>query len=697
MKRIRPKTIAIILFLFAFSWQIAGQTNILFEKENFPPEQKNALKEAIKEIKSGDKYFYDDIPVYSLAIEYYLIANDFNPNNALLNYKIGKCYLKTIQKTKSIPYLEKALLLDPNIRPDIVYLLAQGYHLNLNLDEAIGRYNEYKGSLSPHELSQLGDEIDKKISECKVAKEMIRNPVRLFIDNLGPQVNTKFPEYGPYINADETVLMFTSSRDNTTGGKTDPLDLMYFEDIYISRKIDETWTKTTNPGSPLNSYSHDAIVGVSPDGKHALIYKGEDKGGDIFECRIKEDGSWKLPKRLPKEINTDFHESSASFSPDMKGLYFVSDKPGGFGGKDIYFSELSIKGNKDKLDYEDAVNLGGVINTPYDEQGVFMNVDGKTLYFSSKGHNTMGGYDIFKSVFEDGKWSLPENLGYPINTPDDDIFFSFSRDGRHAYYSSFDPDGYGHRDIYMITILGPEKPVVFQNDYDYLAFLIEPVDEVVLEGKVEIKETQIAIVKGRIMDAVTLSPLGGVIVEIYDNELGRLVASFESNTRTGEYMISLPSGENYGFGIKAKEYMFHSENLIIPPSTIVQEIYMDIMLNKVEVGSKIILKNIFFDFDKATLRPESAAELNRLTKMLNDIPTMKIEISGHTDNIGSDLYNQQLSEARAKAVVEYLTDKGIFVGRMTYVGYGEAQPIALNDSEDGRQMNRRTEFTVISK
>jgi outer membrane protein OmpA-like peptidoglycan-associated protein len=381
----------------------------------------------------------------------------------------------------------------------------------------------------------------------------------------------------------------------------------------------------------------------------------------------------------------------------MNAIYFVSDKPEGYGGRDIYISELLTKEGKDKLKYDDAINLGAMINTPYDEEGVFMHPDGKTLYFSSKGHRSMGGYDIFYSVIEDGMWSAPVNIGYPVNTPDDDVFFSISMDGKHGYYSSFNPDGYGHRDLYVITFLGKEKPVAFKNDFDYLAHQIEPVKETVLAEKFVINDKQIAIIRGKIMDAVTLSPLGGVIVEIFYNELGMMVASFESNTRTGEYMVSLASGKNYGFGVKAKEYMFHSENLIIPSSTEIQEIFMDIYLNKVEIGAKIILQNIFFDFDKATLRPESAAELNRLTKLLNDVPTMKIEISGHTDNIGSNQYNKQLSAARAKSVVDYLINKGISAGRLTSVGYGETQPIASNETEEGRQINRRTEFKVLSK
>lgn len=695
MKKNCSKLIICLFVIICF--QGISQENIPFEKDYFPPEKKDGLKAAIKELKSGDDFFQDDIPGYSLAIEHYLKANDFNPNNALLNYKIGKCYLKTIQKTKCIPYLEQAYALDPAAHPEIQYLLARGYHLNLEIDKAIITYKDYRGSLSPNELTKRGELIDKKIAECKVAKEMVKEPVRIFTDNLGSKVNSVYPEYGPYINSSETIIMFTSARENTYGGKTDPTDLKFYEDIYISKKEDGVWRKAENPGHPLNTESHDAIVGVSPDGKHALIYKGEDNGGDIFECRIKEDGTWQSPKRLPREINTKYHESSASFSPDMEALYFVSDKPEGFGGKDIYLAKLSIKGSREKLDYDEAENLGAVINTKYDENGVYMDVEGKVLYFSSKGHNSMGGYDIFKSEFKDGKWSIPVNLGYPINSADDDLFFSFSRNGRRAYYSTFDPNGYGDRDLFMITLLGPEKPLIFEDDYDYLAYNTVPIQEDAMHDKMEIKENLITVVKGKIMDAVTLSPLGGVIVEIYDNELGRMVASFESRSRTGEYMVSLNSGKNYGFAIKAKEYMFHSENLVIPPATTVQEIYMDFLLNKVKVGSKIILKNIFFDFDKATLRKESAVELDRLVKMLRDVPTMKIEISGHTDNVGSEAYNKGLSKDRAKAVVDYLIVQGIEEDRLTYAGYGESQPIADNDSEEGRQVNRRTEFKVLSK
>lgn len=691
----KPRSLLPLIFLITGA--IHAQINIEFDKDNFPDDQIKQLKEAIDNIRQGDKLLDDSFPNYAEALEYYLKANDFNPDNALLNYKIGKCYLKSVQKSRSVLYLEKARQLNPKVSPDLLYLLGQGYHLDLQLDKAIEALRDYRSSLSPKDLEREMADIDKKISECETARIMIQQPIRVFIDNLGGEVNSQFPDYAPYITPDEMILMFTSSRDNTTGGKVDPLDGLYYEDIYISYKKEGEWQQPINPGKPLNSDSHDAIVGVSPDGRHALIYKGEEKGGDIFACRIDEDGLWSVPKRLPREINTDYHETSASFAPDMGALYFVTDKPGGYGGKDIYISYLGTKGSGDKLDYGDAVNLGPVINTAYDEEGVFAHPDGKTLYFSSRGHSTMGGYDLFRSAFENGQWSFPENLGYPASTPDDDVFYSISGNGRHGYYSTFDPNGLGDRDLFMVTFLGEEKPMQFFNNFDVLAIKERPEYDIILAPKVELNENQLAIITGKIMDAITLDPLGGVLVEIYDNALGRVVSSFESKTGTGKYMVSLPSGNNYGFIIVARDYPFHSENLTIPSSVVLQEIYMDILLKKVEVGSKIILKNIFFDFDKATLRPESTAELDRLTKLLDDMPTLKIEISGHTDNIGSALYNQKLSEERAKTVVDYLLSKGIEPSRLSYTGYGMEQPIATNDTEQGRQENRRTEFKVLSK
>ena len=662
--------------------------NVEFDKANFPKKEKE-LKEAKNRFSSGKKYFEMGKGMYITALEDLLKAQAFNPNNAELNYIIGMCYLNTVQKTKSIEYFQKSLSLNAEEFEDTKYLLAQGYQLDMKFEQAILLYNDYKKSLSPGDLTDKSKEIEKKIKECNNGIELMKNPVRVYIDNLGPQINTAYKEYSPFTNADETQLFFTSRRNNTTGGKVDENNMEYFEDIYISEKINGEWSSPKNPSSPLNSNQHDAPVGLSPDGQTLLIYKGTN-GGDIYECKLKGN-SWSAPKVLNNNINTPFQEPSASMSYDGKTLYFVSDKPDGYGGLDIYVSTKTAKG-----DWGKPVNIGGVLNTPYDEHGVFIHPNGKTLYFSSKGHNSMGGYDIFKSTLENGKWSEPENLGYPINTADNDVFFSISASGVHGYYSSVKADGYGGQDIYLITFLGPEKPLVNNTEDNLLAILTQPVSETVIEKTVEIKENQITILKGKVLDDVTLQPIGAVI-EITDNAKNEVVASFESNSATGKYLISLPSGKNYGIAVKADGYLFHSENLNIPPTTIYQEIERDIKLKKMEVGTTIVLNNIFFDFDKSTLRDESFPELERLLKLLNDYPSLKIEISGHTDNKGTAAYNKTLSEARAKSVVDYLLGKGIKKERLTFVGYGFDKPIATNDTDEGRQMNRRTEFKVTGK
>jgi len=276
----------------------------------------------------------------------------------------------------------------------------------------------------------------------------------------------------------------------------------------------------------------------------------------------------------------------------------------------------------------------------------------------------MGGYDIFKSVFENGKWSEPENIGYPVNTPDDDVFFSIAANGMHGYFSSIRADGCGERDLYRVTF--------------------------------KAKPPQLVLLKGNVLDSKTKKPIEADIV-IVDNQSNQEISTFKSNSETGKYLISLPSGHDYGITVKADNYLFHSENINFPKTYSYKEINKDILLKSISVGNKIVLNNIFFDFGKATLRSESKMELDRLTKLLNDIPTLKIEISGHTDNVGTQEANVKLSRERAKSVVDYLIENHISTERLKFEGYGFSQPIAPNDTEENMQLNRRTEFKILSK
>jgi outer membrane protein OmpA-like peptidoglycan-associated protein/tetratricopeptide (TPR) repeat protein len=681
----------ILLLSIVFSGVTFAQTNVEFTKDNFK-DNKDGLKDAKNALELGDKLFAQGSVFYKQALEPYLAANKFNPNNALLNYKIGKCYLNSNYKLKSIPFLEKALAINPLVDPQLHLQLGKAYHLDMQWDRAIKEFKLFQQTLSKKEAEEILADVNKHIEECLTGKELVKHPVRVFIDNVGPEINSPSPEYGELISADESIMIFTARRPSTTGGYKDPEQNEYMEDLYISTKKDGKWTTAVNMGKPINTDNHDATAGLSADGQILFTYLG-DHGGDLYICEQKG-LEWTKPDKLNKNINTDYHESSVSLSADGKTLYFVSDRPdGSMGAGDIWMSTKTEKGKWDK-----PVNMGAPINTEYYEEGVFMHPDGKTMYFSSKGHKTMGGYDIFKSVYDatTKKWGEPENLGYPVNTPDDDVFFVISASGKHGYYASFNANGYGEKDIYMISFLGPEKPMVLNNEDNLLASIAAPVKETVIAPVLQIKEAQLTILKGVITDALTNKVLEATI-ELVDNTKNEVVATFTSNSATGKYLVSLPAGRNYGIAVKKDGYLFHSENFDIPNTAAFQEITKDVALKNVAVGSKIILKNIFFDFDKATLRPESTNELERLTKLLNDVPTLKIEISGHTDSKGADDYNKKLSNSRAKSVVDYLVKAGIAADRLTYVGYGEEQPIASNDNDDGRQLNRRTEFKILSK
>lgn len=688
------KIITSTLFWLFISLKFIHAQNVEFDKANFP-DKKSELKDAKRSIEEGDGYFNksqkEGFSLYGFALPLYLKANAFNPSNALLNYKIGVCYLNSAWKQKALSLLEKAYSLNHTVGESIHYYLGEAYHINMDWNKAIKEYQDYRSTLKPDDKENIAD-VEKKIQECKNGIELVKHPVSVFIDNIGPSINSPYPGYGPVISADESVMMFTSRRDNTTGGGVAPDDQMYFEDVYISGNTDGRWSSAVNMGKPVNTDNHDATVALSADGQKLFIYLGNRGNGDLFQCELKGN-SWGKPESLGSNINTNAHEPSASLSADGNTLYFVSNRDGGFGSHDIYKSTWDAK----KKRWGEAENLGPVINTPYSEQGVFIHPDGKTLYFSSKGHNTMGGFDIFRSVWDEKKkkWSTSENLGYPINTADNDIDFVLSASGKHAYFASYKADGLGEKDIYMITFITPKNPILNTED-NLLASLTDPIRETVIAKQVEVPLAQVSILKGTIYDAITKQPLE-TDIELVDNQLNQVIATFKSNSSTGKYLVSLPAGKNYGIAVKKEGYLFHSENFDIPGGAGYQEYVKDVPLKNIAVGSKIVLRNIFFDFDKATLRPESTAELERLMKFLNDIPTMTIEISGHTDSKGADDYNMKLSGNRAQAVVDYLIAHGISKDRLTSKGYGETKPIADNNTDEGRQMNRRTEFEILSK
>lgn len=496
-----------------------------------------------------------------------------------------------------------------------------------------------------------------------------RDTLRIEIERLGEEINSPFDDYAPVITADGEYMYFTSRRPYTD--KEKKKNRISQERIYeaIWDEKSNSWLEATALGTDVNTPGrNNSNVAISNDGQRLLIYQDDRYGnGDIYETYLKGN-TWSMPVSLGSSINSEDHESSASISPDGRTIYFVSERKGGEGKRDIWKATRDKSGN-----WGQPENLGKTINTKYDEEAVYIHPDGKTLYFSSKGHNSLGGYDIFKSELVNGKWSAPINLGEPINTPEDDLFFVLAANGRTGYYATGRNGGV--KNIYQIRFTPIER-----------------------EEEKEPSGPQLTVFKGTIKDSETGLPIGAII-EVTDNEKNEVIATYNSNSNTGRYLISLPAGKNYGINVNAEGYLFssHSFDLTNDSLSAYQEVKKDIDLNKLKIGSRVVLKNIFFDYDKATLRSESVAELNRLKRIMNDNPTMKIEIGGHTDSRGADDYNNRLSKDRAQSVVNYLIENGISAERMTYKGYGKAQPVATNDTPEGRQENRRVEFKIISK
>lgn len=658
------KRIIVLILLVTLSSTLFSQSNVEFTKDNFKSNPKE-LKDAIKNIQDGDLNYFSLL--YSKALEFYINANKFNPNNADLNAKIGHCYLKSSDRSDALSYLKKAYQLDSKIDGYFVYLLASAYHSNNQFDDAIKHYKLSKTSQSKID-DNISEKASKKIDECVVGKKMIQTPVNVKLEPLGSAINTKYEEYVPVITADESEIYFTSRRPLTNTQNIDPRIGDFYEDIFYSKKVDGLWVDAVSIGSPVNSEFHDATVGLSLDGQKLFIYRDNKRGdGNIFMSE-KTGDNWSEPHELPEPINSRSQETSACFSYDGNTIYFVSDRDGGKGGRDIYRATKNSQGK-----WGIAENISA-INTKEDEDAVFLHPDGKTLYFSSKGHQTMGGYDVFKSTYDNGKWSNPQNLGFPVNSSDDDVCFVLTASGDYGYYTSVKPEGKGKRDIYKISFLD------------------------------EINKPKLTLLKGVISDKKSGAPLSAII-EIYDNDSGKLVGVFESNSTTGKYMVSLPAGVNYGISVKAAGYLFYSENFNIAKDAAFKEVVKNIGLDKLEVGKKVVLKNIFYDYNKATLRGSSSNELSKVIELLNGNPKIKIEISAHTDSRGGDAYNNNLSQDRAQTCVDYLVKQGVDRERLIAKGYGKKQLLILDvdinalpteeEKEEAHQQNRRTEFKII--
>jgi outer membrane protein OmpA-like peptidoglycan-associated protein/tetratricopeptide (TPR) repeat protein len=555
---------------------------------------------------------------------------------------------------------EQALSIAPDYAALAYYLLGQTEFEQQKFAEAVTHFQTYLDSGKVSE--RLLEEAEQWLRNATFAQEAVQQPVPFLSTPLSSAINTDKPEYLPSISADGRYLVYTSrlQADN--------------EDIMISEWQDSSW----QPGRPvvaLNTPFNDSSPSIAANGQSMVFARNDQRNNfDLYYAR-QSNGQWEAPERLPAPVNSGAFDSQPALSADGKELYFVSDRQGGKGQLDLWMSNKKADGNWGK-----PINLGNTINTSLNEQAPFIHPDGQTLYFMSKGHPGMGNYDLYLSRRQsDGSWGKPMNLGYPINARENEGAIIVSLDGQTAYFDSdkADPTGQnremGNADIFQFPLHAAAQP--------------QPA----------------TYVQAKVRDESTKRPLQADVsfVRLKD---GQLHTEDQTNEK-GQFLVVLPMGEDYALNVSKAGYLFHSEHFALAeaaamtdPKELLIELRPIPKQNETESKDRkpIILRNVFFDTGSSVLRSESASELQRLVALLEQNPDMHIRINGHTDNVGQPEENQALSEARAKAVYEYLSEQGISNDRLAYKGFGESRPVDSNETPEGRQRNRRTEFEVVA-
>jgi outer membrane protein OmpA-like peptidoglycan-associated protein len=507
------------------------------------------------------------------------------------------------------------------------------------------------------------------IENCAFAARAILQPVPFEPKNLGPAVNSADPEYFPCITADDATLIYTR--------RVKAPEIEYYgmqEDFYVShRGADGAW-QAARPIPTVSTAQYNEGAGtLTPDGRFIIFTKCALEDGsyggtmrglgscDLFISRRVGD-RWSPPENLGPPVNSRNWESQPSMSSDGRTLYFVRGvrKGSGISDMDIHVTSLQQDGTWSKPE-----KLGPQVNTPGQEESVQIHPDGRTLYFSSDGHPGFGGLDIYVSrMQDDGTWGKALNLGYPINTGGDENSLLVSADGEVAYFASDRPGGMGDLDLYGFELYPEARPVA------------------------------VSFIKGKVTDKSNGQPVEAD-VELFDLASGKLATAAYSDPKTGEFLVCLPRGRSYALNAGAEGYLFFSKNYDVSVDASAEATDLDVPLSPLTSGSVIALRNIFFNTASFELLPTSNAELDKLATLLKNNPTLRIELGGHTDNVGADAANMVLSDQRANAVRDYVVAKGIDSGRITAKGYGETKPVAANESEEGRALNRRTEVTVL--
>jgi len=605
---------------------------------------------AVKFFESGNQFAYNDQFKEGIEALKKAVAIDNRYEDAWLSmagmYVELKNYQEAYTQFKSARSIDSIYFKDFSL----------GYSISLaglgKFNEALVAANDFNSIPNLKESSRRLAEGRIKTYEFAIEYAAKKSPTDYTFEprNMGDSINTPVSEYFPTISLDGNHLVFTRRVNGIN------------EDFYESDRLSNGWTKARSLAGNINSNNNEGALNISQDGQWLIFTGCNFQNGfgscDLFISYLTPEG-WSAPENMGPNFNTEFFESAPSLSPDKRDLYFTSARPGGYGGNDIYVCHRNENGR-----WLPPENMGPNINTAGDESWPFIHADNNSLYFTSNGLPGYGGTDLFLvRRTATGEWGIPENLGYPINTIENEGSLVVSADGKTAFYASDRSDTRGQLDLYSFEL---------RND-------IRPAKTIWVKGRVYDKKTGKGIPSS---------------VELGDLVNKRIVSKLQTD-ETGNYLTTLPVGKDYAFNVNRKGYLFFSENFNLS-QLIADSVYqMDIPLQPIEANASIILKNIFFDVNQYELQPASQIELDDVVKLLKENPPVFIQINGYTDNVGKPADNLLLSQNRAKSVVNYLKSKGIDPRRLSFKGYGDTEPVSPNSTETGRAQNRRTELKVI--
>jgi outer membrane protein OmpA-like peptidoglycan-associated protein/tetratricopeptide (TPR) repeat protein len=644
---------------------------------------------------------------YDLALPIYLKIIDKGWDNANIQFNVGMCYLNVQRQIKqAIPYFEKAIInvtsnykegnyKEKRAPKEAWFYLAKSYRIDGQFDKAIEAYLKYKSIVSVSDV-YIHDFIELQVKTCNNAKLMMSKPIKFI------QTEQDFGESGdnyfPAVAGNGKSIAFTAYQEE----KDPDYGTLFFENIKYSVKDDKEWGKPRDLTSDIASDGYFSSVYLSYNGDFLILYRNDYGNGNLYYSELKGK-RWSSVVKFPKQISSRSNETKASLSKDGTVLYFVSDRLGGFGGKDIWYS---IKDNKGR--WGTPTNLGEVINTTFEEEAPAISEDGNTLYFASEAHNSMGGYDIFKSTKNsEGVWSEPQNLGYPINTTDDDYFYIPIGDGNLAYMAKYPKTG-GFKKIYSIEFMQTERVIeVVADDADVNDSLTmaNNTDTVETDKPVAVAKTIIVPSEYELKGTLSLQDNKKLDPSFYIHVLkedGEVIAALSPDVETGKFRTKLKYGsyvvKAYGDGYETAE-----KHIVISEDQQSPEVlsFLEMVPLTVSTGEYFVIKSILFDYNSTELDREAKIEIEKLATLMEKNPSLYVEVVGNTDDRGTDEYNQKLSIKRSRAVVDYIHNKGIDKSRFVTKGLGKTNFIAINENPDGsdnpegRRLNRRVDIKIV--